>query len=87
MSIHFLIPQRSYESDRVSNELRVLKRDQIEIHTWQSIKFPVQKYPKVLWVRFSPSIPISYQLSSIEEFEEHGTRVVNLKKQLRLVIK
>ena len=79
MSIHFLIPQHSYESDRVSNELRDLKRDKIEILTWRSIKFPIQKFPKVLWVRFSPRVPIIYQLSSIEEFEEHGTRVINSK--------
>ncbi|MFX1293976.1 MAG: RimK family alpha-L-glutamate ligase [Promethearchaeota archaeon] len=79
MSISFLIPHHSYETERVKEELLNLQVKNIEIYTWNSIKYPLAKFPAVLWVRFSPKIPIIYQLASIEEFEENGTCVVNSK--------
>jgi RimK family alpha-L-glutamate ligase len=79
MLINFLIPERSYESERVEKELMNLKIKNIEIHTWDSIKHPLTSFPRVMWVRFSPKIPIIYQLTTVEEFEENGTRVVNSK--------
>jgi RimK family alpha-L-glutamate ligase len=49
----------------------------VDVYTWDSLVLPFQKYPRVLWVKFSPKIPIIYQLASIEDFEENNTRVVN----------
>jgi tetrahydromethanopterin:alpha-L-glutamate ligase len=79
MSITFLIPHQSYESQRVQQELLNLGLKMMEIETWDSIRHPITNFPNVLWVRFSPKIPIIYQLTSVEEFEAQGTRVVNSK--------
>ncbi|MHA1275993.1 MAG: ATP-grasp domain-containing protein [Candidatus Helarchaeota archaeon] len=77
MEIQFLVPQLSYESRKVKDELLALNGRTVKISTWDSINLPFKEYPKVLWVKFSPNIPIIYQLASIEDFEANGTRVVN----------
>jgi tetrahydromethanopterin:alpha-L-glutamate ligase len=79
MSITFLIPHPSFESQRVQQELLNLGLKTITVETWDSLYHPIPNFPKVLWVRFSPTIPIIYQLTSVEEFETQGTRVVNSK--------
>jgi RimK family alpha-L-glutamate ligase len=79
MSISLLIPHPSYESQRVQQELLNLGLKTITIETWDSLHHPITHFPDVCFVRFSPKIPIIYQLSSVEEFEAHGTRVVNSK--------
>lgn len=79
MSISLLIPHLSYESQRVQQELLNLGLKTIAVETWDSLHHPITHFPQVLWIRFSPKIPIIYQLSSAEEFEAYGTRVVNSK--------
>jgi len=79
MSIHLLVPHQSYEANRVHQELLELGQRDLRILMWNSISHPIREVPDVLWVRFSPRIPIIYQLSTVEEFENQGTRVVNSK--------
>ncbi len=62
---------------RVKDELYAIGKRNVDIYTWDSIVLPFQRYPRVLWVKFSPNIPIIFQLASVEEFEENNTRVVN----------
>jgi len=82
MSIRLLIPYQSYEATRVQQELLELGKEELKILMWDSIYHPIIEFPDVLWVRFSPRIPIIYQLSTVEEFENQGTRVVNSKSAI-----
>ncbi|HUY00719.1 MAG TPA: hypothetical protein VMV49_14255 [Candidatus Deferrimicrobium sp.] len=79
MTIAFLIPQDSYESEHIKKELSTLGKENISILKWDSVVHPITEFPEVLWVRFSPKYPIIFQMATIEEFESKGTRVVNSK--------